>query len=199
VATKGLGRPPAGTSDARERLLDACWSLLTDPGRDDGSVAVAEVCGHADCTPPTLYHHFGDLAGLQRAACRRAFAVWAATLEREVDGSADPVERLRRRGAAYVAWGVAHPAAYRVLFMETLPAADPDDERSTGFDALVDDIAEATGLPADDPTLRPVALAHWSAVHGLTCLAIVHPALSEELRNATLDRLGTALRTLVSP
>ncbi len=189
------GRPP-GTSDSRERLIDACWSLLTEAAADGPPPTVAAICARAGCTPPTLYHHFGDLDTLHHESCRRAFTEWAEVIEAQVDTAHDPAERLRRRGHAYVSWGVAHPQAYRVLFIDPRPAASPDDGLGAGFVALMADVAELCGRTPDDPRVLEISLAHWAAVHGLTCIAVRETALPAEVRWSTLRLLGTALRTL---
>ncbi|MBK7720705.1 MAG: TetR/AcrR family transcriptional regulator [Austwickia sp.] len=188
--TSRRGRPASGESvaDGRTRLLDACWQILLE-GR---TATVATVCGEAGCTPPTLYHHFGDVVGLHRAACQRAFAQWSQELEHRIGESADPAERVRRRGRAYVEWGVAHPAAYRVLFIDAR-GPGTGDRPGSGFTQLLEDLAELRATTMEDPALLVEAFAHWSAVHGLTCLALDRPELPASLRAATLTRLMDAL------
>lgn len=181
---------PAGGSNAAERLVDACWELLVA----GESPTVAAVCRRAGCAPPTLYHHYTDLPGLHRAASARAFDRWAARLESEIPAQASARERLARRGAAYVAWGIGNPAAYRVLFID--PAPDPGDGEAgpgAGLAELMADLAEITGYAGDDPRLLVEGLAHWGAVHGLTCLALAHPTLPRELITQALNRLTAAL------
>lgn len=211
-----MARPSGGGPSGRERLLDAVWRMLEEHP-DARALTVAAVCDRAGCTPPTLYHHFADLAALVAAASSRAFAAWAAQVEHEIgaahsaqhggEGPGDaghpgepdraacadlePAQRLRRRGAAYVAWGVAHPAAYRALFLT--PGMGGGDGPGHGFRELLADLAALAGTSPSDPALLPRALAHWSAVHGLTCLAITVPDLPTGLRDAAYDQLSGAL------
>lgn len=178
------GRPAAGESTAtRERLLAACWDLLL--GSSDGGPppTVAAVCAAVGCTPPTLYHHFGNLAELRRAACAAGFARWSASLEAAIRPDDAPRDRLAQRGAAYLAWGIANPAAYRVLFLERSETPADHPAPGPGFEPLLVDLGRLLGLDPADPRVAVAALAHWSAVHGLTCLALTNP----ELPAATLD------------
>lgn len=196
-----MGRPKRGLGSGRGRLLDACWDLLVESAESGRAVTVAAVCRRAGCTPPTLYHHFDDLPTLRRAAGERAFGQWARRVEEGVAGSADPAERLRRRGAAYLQWGAQHPQAYRALFLA--PAAGPSGEPgpsgpAEGFQALLADVA-ALGGGVGDSELLPVAMAFWSAVHGLTSLAVVSPGLPRALREAAYERLADALIASVRP
>lgn len=101
--------------------------------------------------------------------------------------------RLRRRGRAYVSWGVGHPAAYRVLFLspplETAPGSAP----GRGFEPLVADLAQWLDRDPTDPAVLVTALAHWSAVHGLTSLVITNPQLPESIWHVTLEHLSDSL------
>lgn len=191
-----MGRPKSGLGDGRVRLLDACWDLLVESPESGEKVTVAAVCRRAGCTPPTLYHHFADLPSLRRAAGERAFGEWAQQVEERIAGSRDPAHRLRRRGAAYVGWGVSHPQAYRALFLS--PAAgsfgDPaPGGPGEGFGQLLADLAALVDGSPDDPALLPLGVAFWSAVHGLTALAVVNPDLPQQMRVAAFDWLADAL------
>jgi AcrR family transcriptional regulator len=191
---RGPGRP-AGSDGAqlRQRLIDTCWALLQEAAAAGAGVSVTRICQAAGCTPPTLYHHFGTLDDLKRTACEQAFDAWSAALENDIGHQESPVLRLRRRGQAYVSWGVGHPAAYRVLFLspplETVPGSTP----GRGFEPLVADLAQWLGRDATDPAVMIAALAHWSAVHGLTSLVITNPQLPASIWHATLRHLSDSL------
>lgn len=158
---------------------------------------MASVCSAAGCTPPTLYHHFADLADLLRAAGRRAFDAWAVGIESRVGDQTDPRGRLRSRAEAYLEWARANPQAYRAMFSP--PAADsaPDGpssmEPGPAFAGLLQDVAELLAAGPGDPDLLPAAIAHWAAVHGLAGLAISAPQVPEAIWVAALDRLVSAL------
>ncbi len=192
--TRPIGRPRAGESvGTRDALIGACWEALLANSPSGAPVTVTDVCRRARCTPPTLYHHFANLADLQRITCGIAFERWTRTLEHEIGALASPRERLRRRGHAYVQWGIANPAAYRVLFVHPRPAPERGTEPGHGFRPLLVDLGELLGREPSEPQVLTAALAHWSAVHGLTSLVLSNPDLPREAWEAVLDHLTRAL------
>ena len=46
----------------RRAILDAAERLLASGGEEQ--VSIRELCLRAGVSPPTIYHHFGDKAGL---------------------------------------------------------------------------------------------------------------------------------------
>lgn len=191
-----MARPRAGEETGRQRLLDAAWSALehTD-GRTD-RISVSSLCAAAHCTAPTLYHHFDDVPALLYAAGQRAFAAWSNDMAVRVGAERDPALRLRRRARAYLDWAQANPRAYQVLFGSfpaVAAAPTPGAGPGAGFLPLRDDVAALTGLPAEDPAVIPVALAHWAAVHGIASLAIQTTQVPAGWWDTALDVLVEAL------
>ncbi len=177
------GRPP-GKADGRQRLIDACWELLIDsePGE---RLTIAQVCEQAGVTPPTLYHHFGDLAALEVEASRQAFRRWNAEVAKDLAQIADPDERLRTHGRAYVAWARQHPDAYAIMFCR--PASEGPSLAGPGLSLLVGNLAEVHGMAPDDARLIPIALAQWSMAHGLASLQSSVEGLDQDVVEGVLD------------
>lgn len=190
----GAGRPPGDSADGKKRLLDACWELLVEIPQGE-RLTIAAVCERARCTPPTLYHHFGDLASLERAASRRAYLEWVNHMDAHCAAIEDPKDRIRKRARAYVAWAVEHPDAYNVLFSEPRKAMDPNSEniRGTGSRALLQDLAEIHGTAPENDALLPLMYANWAGVHGLASLSIAVPYFPEDVRESTLSILADSL------
>lgn len=184
-----MARPTAGSDTGRERLLHAAWDCLADVRGESGRVTVAQVCGVAGCTPPTLYHHFNDLPSLLSAASERAFRNWAERIESAIGPDDEPSRRLRARALAYLEWGASNPRAYKALFSSGTDARGP----GVGFTRLVVDLARHWRVSEDDPRLQVRALAHWGAVHGLTLLSIDVPAIPAHVVTDALDVLARAL------
>ena len=176
---------PAGRARARrgqgellrEEILDATERLLAQTG-DEDQVSIRAVCKAVGVSAPSIYLHFDDKEALLLAVCRRDFAAFDDALEAACEGVDDPVEALRRRGAAYVAFGTEHPEQYRVLFMSN--------KRSHRIDGAVVGSAAFNHLVAavercvDAGVFRPVdpvsaAVSIWSALHGVTSLLIAMP------------------------
>lgn len=190
------GRPPGDSADGRQRLLDACWSLLleNEPGE---RITIAAVCERAHCTPPTLYHHFGDLPSLEEAASGRAFEEWARGLAEQIAEVKDPLERLKRHGRAYVEWAIDHPDAYHVLFSQ--PGKLGADGSGPNFPDLLNTLSEIHDRPTDDPGLYAMGFAFWASIHGLATLSISAPTYPQEVRETTLDYLEDAFNAFGPP
>jgi AcrR family transcriptional regulator len=165
----------------REEILTAAEALLLDTS-DEAAVSIRAVAAAVGVTPPSIYRHFADKTELLWEVCSRHFEALDAAMAQEE--SSDPVERLRRRGLAYVRFGLEHPEHYRIMLMRRadpggMPADPGRDEKmlaATGFSRILDDVREAidTGAfkPAD-PLI--VATGLWIVVHGLVSLVISNP------------------------
>jgi AcrR family transcriptional regulator len=161
----------------REEILDATERLLAETG-DEDQVSIRAVCKAVGVTPPSIYLHFDDKEALLLEVCRRDFAAFDAALESASTGIDDPLEALRRRGAAYVAFGTEHPEQYRVLFMSKKHTHRIDGEvvGSAAFEHLVVGVQRCIDAGAFRP-VDPVntAVSIWSALHGVTSLLIAMP------------------------
>lgn len=86
-ATTRLPRPKL---TSRERIIDASLSLLVEGGYP--ALSIAAICKRADVATASLYHHFGDKAGLLAAmieesanATTRAFVEVLSDHEKPLD------------------------------------------------------------------------------------------------------------------
>ncbi len=149
-------------------------------------------------TPPSIYLHFADKDALLHAVCEEHFKGFAGAMTAAVAGSADPVERLKRRGRAYVEWALANPELYRILFMRSA-AQEPEDFdlagllTDSGFGDLLADVAAAAdqGRVAFAPLQAARLL--WTAVHGVASLMIAKPHFPWEDRDVLIDDLTTVI------
>lgn len=101
----------------RERLLDAAATLLASEGT---TVSTRAICEAAGVTAPTLYHYFGDRDGLLNAVVSHGFGEYLAR-KRSLESTGDPVEDLRRGWDDHVAWGLANPSFYALMFGQVTP------------------------------------------------------------------------------
>jgi AcrR family transcriptional regulator len=101
----------------RERLLDAAATLLASSGI---SVSTRAICEAAGVTAPTLYHYFGDRDGLLNAVVSHGFGEYLAR-KRSLESTGDPIEDLRRGWDDHVAWGLANPSFYALMFGQVTP------------------------------------------------------------------------------
>jgi AcrR family transcriptional regulator len=95
---------------------------------------------------------------------------------------ADPIERLRRIGLAYVDFALAHPNHYRLMFMTPHPPIEPDpalvEQGNPEQDAyaflkvtVADAIAQGRMKPGYEDVETTAQIA-WAGVHGLVSLHI---------------------------
>lgn len=182
------GRPPGGSADGKQRLLDACWNLLVERPMGE-RLTISAVCDRAGCTPPTLYHHFGDLASLERAASRRAYVAWSEDVEAACASASNAQERMMQRGNAYLEWAQQHVDAYHVLFSQPRKTRDANEGGmdAPGFQALLRDLGEIHDLPSSDPALLPLAFAYWSGIHGLATLSVTMPFFPQDAKQTALQ------------
>ena len=163
----------------RDDLLEATERLMIESGGAD-SVSIRAIADAVGVTPPSIYLHFPDKQSLIVAVCERHFEVFDSVIEQAGATVDDPVESLRRRGRAYVRFGLDNPEPYRILFMSRI-GGDRRLEIITGaggraFQHLVDAVQRAI----ESGDFRPVdaafaATALWTAVHGITSLLISLP------------------------
>lgn len=164
----------------RDEILAAAEALLIATG-DESALSIRAIAAAVGVTPPSIYLHFADRAELVFAVCERHWLQLDEAMEAAASGEADPVERIRRRGEAYLRFGIEHPEHYRVLMMGR-PADTPErftDGRlagTAGIEVVAADLREAivTGaLPDQDAAEAAVLL--WMAVHGMVSLVISKP------------------------
>jgi AcrR family transcriptional regulator len=167
--------------ELRGKILDAARELFVAEGIEQVSMRkIAEKIGYS---ATTLYHHFPDKDAMLLAICEADFLALRGGFER-IARIADPLERLRRLGLAYVEFALKHPSHYRLMFMtphvhprapevENLRKGNPDQDAYAFLRQTVASVIEA-GLFREeyhDPDL--VAQVMWSGVHGVVALHLV--------------------------
>ncbi|MFI7347296.1 TetR/AcrR family transcriptional regulator [Streptomyces sp. NPDC049936] len=156
----------------RGELLRAAETLLDEGG--EGAVTVRAVANTVGVSLPAVYLHFASQADLLHAVCLQ---VWDDLERRMRDAStaADgPLEELRRRGAAYIRFGLEHAVRYRLV------ASGPSvDATSRIADACYHTMCDTVRRCMDTDRLRGDATALTRAVcaclHGAVSLLILQP------------------------
>ncbi len=173
--------------DLRRVLLAIGTELAREGGPD--AVVLREATRRAGVAPNAAYRHFADRQALLYAVCAAAQAALAIAIEAEITtipAGADPAVRaraqLRAVGTGYMRFAQAEPGLFRTAF--SVPAvlespAFPPGVGETGLTAFqllaaaLDALVAAGALPRER---RPGAeFLAWSAVHGLSMLAIDGP------------------------
>lgn len=178
---------PAYSESSRQRLLDAAADLISADA--DQNVSVREICTRAGVQLPTLYHFFENKRGLVDAVTEAGFE----RLTEQIDEAtrtlaADQFHRLEAAWDAHVAFGVANPSFYVLMYGRVAPG-----RRSPGADLAWQQVrrfttqAAASGLlsvTAEQATERILATITGMVLH-LIAASSPDPALSTTLRDAT--------------
>ena len=104
-------RAPRGEGDRlRDEILAATEKLLLKTG-DESAVSIRAIADAVGVTPPSIYLHFADKDELIYSVCQLQFRKLDEVVSETTAGVDDPLEQLRRRGQAYVRFGVGPPRA----------------------------------------------------------------------------------------
>jgi len=174
--------------DVRARILRATTDLLASGGRD--AVSTRAVSTAAGVQAPTIYRQFGDMQGLLNAVAGEALSEYVRQ-KRVVERTGNPMEDLRRGWDHHIAFGLANPAVYLLVYSEPSSLADTPAKREGEaiLLGLVTRLAEAGRLG--------VGVAHaarmiTAACRGVALSLISTPAekrdhrLSQDTREAVL-------------
>ncbi|HEV3280663.1 MAG TPA: helix-turn-helix domain-containing protein [Acidimicrobiales bacterium] len=177
--------------DARARILRAATELLATGGRD--AVTTRAVSAAAGVQPPTIYRHFGDMQGLLDEVARETLTVHIGEQATRALTN-DPVEDLRRGWDLHIAFGLAHPDAFALLYSAPSVAASVSaiHEGVAVLQGLVNRIAEAGRLRVDVD--HATDLIHAAGTGVTLALAATppeerDPRLSETMREAILTAI----------
>ncbi len=160
--------------DLKRTLLEAALEVIRDVGHQ--SFTLREVARRAGVSHNAPYRHFRDKEHLLATVAAQGFE----RLEQYMADAARPgrtaMERLHGSGRGYVAFALAHPEHFAVMFERTTQVSEDEIARTAGMHAFQALVAHVTACQADgtmppgDPL--PMALVAWSAVHGIAKLAI---------------------------
>jgi AcrR family transcriptional regulator len=168
----------------RAEIVRAATDLLARV--DLGTLSLRAVAREAGVTAPSLYLHFADKAEVVEAVLLERFSELASAIEDAVTGLDDPGARLVARGHAFVAFGLAHPGHFKVMYEGRDLAEFRLGNGRAIQERLEADIAalSAAGrIPRADPAA--VALLLWQGLHGVVALRISKPGVA--WRDARLD------------
>lgn len=195
----------------RERILDAARRIVMREGF--AALSMRKIADAIEYSPATLYLHFASRDEIAQTLCAEGYAQLLETFV-PLAQIADPAERLKALGRAYVAFGVAHPETYRLIFMEDpsytgaalggaaagsgktnlAPAKADDDPGDAALHIMLTALEElkAAGRLSASMDLAVWAEAFWATLHGIVALNLTCPVFP----GAPLDTVvGVALDT----
>jgi AcrR family transcriptional regulator len=179
--------------DLKAALVDAAIDILREEGPEALTLrGLARRTGVSQAAP---YRHFTDRRALVAAVAERGFVRLQDAMLEGVQ-SAQGRLGLKQVAIAYVRFGLANPAEYRVMFgpevavTDDLPSLRQTSRAVLGFVAEGIAQLQKDGLVGNgDPRL--MAVATWSTLHGLVMLYLdgqttgVAPALDVLIEEVT--------------
>lgn len=170
-------------SPAAERILDVAASLLQEEGH--AGLTTRSVCDRAGITAPTLYHHFGDKAGLLQKLAGRELAAFFAR-KRSARPTEDPVADLMRGWDDWIAFARQHSplvAALRQGDSGTVALREAAESIVLGRLQRVED---------QIPLALPIAIAARALVAGSNTVVQL---MLDGMEKRELDQVNDALKT----
>jgi len=184
------GRKKRGEGHTRrEEILQAAKELFLEQGYD--STTIRKIADRVGVSAPALYLYFQDKEQMMLALCDQTFGHLIESIGEIEKSVAEPRERIRQFGEAYLRFGLKHPDEYRLIFLGSnvpesvrkvghrMPTDDPTRPGVNGsivFQRLVSVLveAEASGLKLNYPADTCAELC-WMGMHGLASALILKP------------------------
>lgn len=184
------GRKKRGEGHTRrEEILQAAKELFLEQGYDQ--TTIRRIADRVGVSAPALYLYFQDKEQMMLALCDQTFGHLIQSIGEIEKTVADPRQRIRQFGEAYLKFGLKHPDEYRLIFLGSnipesvrkvghrMPTDDPTRPGVGGaivFQQLVAILtdAEAAGLKLNYPADTCAELC-WMGIHGLVSALILKP------------------------
>lgn len=142
------------------------------------AVSLRSIATQMGWTAASLYRYYDSKSALIAATRAAAYHRFTDRIDAAYAGSADPWDRSRAIGDAYVAFAFEEPAAYKLIFAYEQLEADKTDELRAAekrsqhtLTRYVADMVDA-GLLEGDPQI--LGLVYWASLHGLVVLQMAN-------------------------
>ena len=187
-------RKPRGQGASRRgEILAAATALFIDHGVDH--VTMRRIAAAVGVSATALYVYFPDKDAILHAIAAESFIALNTAHERSRLPGHDAMAILHAGLHAYVAFALAHPDEYRLVFLRPSRRGGLDPckdvpEADIGFGMLVANVQAVM----DDGQFQPnsamlVAEAIWACLHGLVALLLTHPNAVESDPAALIDQV----------
>jgi AcrR family transcriptional regulator len=167
---------PYHHGDLHQEILCAACQLIEE--NSIASLSLREIAKKVGVSHTAPYRHFKDKESLLAGIAGVGFNQLALQLAKAVESNRDdPAAQLKEAGHGYVQLALSSPQCTQLMFGGMLPCDDTYPElRSSGdaaFDGLKTVIEEGqlSGV-FKQGEVETLALAAWSAIHGLALLLI---------------------------
>lgn len=165
---------PEDVEDFRRRLCAAAEGLFAERGIE--AVTMRELAQALGVSPMTPYRYFKDKDAILAAVRAAAFERFAMRLEAAMAPPAEPLERSRNAGQAYIDFALAEPQAYRLMFDLNQPTEGDYPELQAAIVRArrtmtihVEALIEARLVEGDAELIGHM---FWSVLHGMLMLQL---------------------------
>ncbi|WP_328931344.1 MULTISPECIES: TetR/AcrR family transcriptional regulator [unclassified Streptomyces] len=176
--------------NTRSLIIEAAAELIAQS--PSGDVSTRAVCEAAGVQQPVLYRLFGDKDGLLAATVDH---VWDQYLEtkRAAEKSADPLQDLLAGWDSHVAFALAHPNAYKLMFAPALRSMPEAAQEALRILRAVLERLAAQGRMRIAPEIaaRMIMTATTGVALGLIMRPALYPdtGLSTQVRDAMVQAI----------
>lgn len=191
---------PYHHGDLRRTVIETAMAMLDE--EKGWQFTLREVARRAEVSHAAPYKHFPDKAALLTALALIGFdRLRDALMAARPDGSVSLNEEFVGMARAYIGFGTANPALYRLMFSKEGKSDRMHlSEQALGAFGVLIEILER-GQVAGTIRKRPVqgqAAACWAMVHGIAMLAIEDLLIPEKVGpGATEAALATLVEGLI--
>lgn len=181
----------------KRAIIDAALQMLSEG--EGWQFTLREVARRAGVSHAAPYKHFADKGALLAEVALEGFDRLGRTLAATVEeAKADAAEALTQAARAYLAFGQANPALYRLMFGAELASSTKlhQDRRALGAFEIVIALLEqgqAAGVFRKRPA-RGQAAACWAQLHGLTTLMLDGLLIPEKVGANPIEAALSTLR-----
>jgi len=190
----------------RAACLAAARATIAERGLEQ--LSLREVARRLGVSHQAPYKHFASRDHLLAEVIRQCFQDFARHLD-DREAQEGPQQDLACLGTQYLAYALAHPLEYRLMFNTTWP--EPAEEVGLvqdalhAFNILRDDLKRIHGVRADSPgpnvEVDQDAMLIWSAMHGLSSIlqssAMLHLDLAPGVRERVPQFIMDSVRGLL--
>ncbi|SIS21748.1 TetR/AcrR family transcriptional regulator [Williamsia sterculiae] len=153
-------------------LTHAAMEILAGEGR--GALSARRLAREAKTSTTAVYTYFGSMDDVHRQVRKYAIGELLSEFDSE-PVTDDPVTDLARVAAIHVRHGCAHPAMYRVMFVDQPPDTvdDPGAEVFARFTELIERCIEEGRFQPDEPHHPHMWAGElWAMAHGVVVSAL---------------------------
>lgn len=185
--------------ETRDKILHAARDLFLERGYEE--VTMRAIAQAIEYTPTAIYHHFENKQALVTELCHSDFGHLARHFLKAAS-IADPIERIRAIGEAYLEFAILYPNHYRFMFMTRFPFVvhmesghqdDPEVDAYAFLRRVCEEAILQNRLRPDITDAQELAQIIWGSLHGLISLDLLK---SDKDRAVLCDLKTTARKTL---